>query len=98
MSYVTIMQTRSRPSWTGTGAGMGALRRAIAGWCTVAKPSVASSRTCNHEAVGGHHCALAQYAPAAASPGCRALDKTALLGHGAPVTAGAAFARRYASW
>src|SRR4051812_14510260 len=97
MSYVTIMQTRSRPSLTETGVGMGALRRAIAGWCTVSKPSVASSRTCNREAVSTTHCAQGQYA-GSLSPPARVLDKASTPGHGAPVTVGAKLARRYASW
>src|SRR5215475_1645559 len=97
MSYVTIMQTRSRPSLTGTGVGRGALRRAIAGWCTVSKPSVASSRTCNREAVSATHCAWGKY-PGSFSRKIRVLDKPGSPGHGAHVTPGAKLARRYASW
>src|SRR5215510_3619790 len=112
------MQTRSRPSLTGTGAGMGVLRRAIAGGCTVSKPSSGSSRTCNDEARDAIHGARARtmvrrrsgspswevfcgtQANQAGRAGgtCRDLDKTGGSGHGAPVSAGADFARRYASW
>src|SRR5262249_49787395 len=72
-------------------------RRAIAGWCTVSKPSVASSRTCNREAASATHCARGQY-PGSFSRKVRALDKPGSPGHGAPVTPGAKLARRYASW